>query len=112
MMLSEIRQDGIFVALVQFELADPSKQQQLLDDLSHEVQTWVRHSPGFISANFHASLDGLRVFNYAQWRSQADFEVFGRDPRRSGTVAAVRNAEVKTMSSTHSHVVRIITPDG
>ena len=26
--------------------------------------------PSYVSANFHKSLDGTRVTNYAQWRSQ------------------------------------------
>src|SRR3954470_19262003 len=29
--------------------------------------------PGFRSANIHASLDGVRVVNYAQWASEESF---------------------------------------
>ena len=34
----------------------------------------MKHLSGFISTNIHQSLDGTRVVNYAQWRSQEDFE--------------------------------------
>ena len=30
--------------------------------------------PGFISANLHASLDGSRVINYAQWASERQYQ--------------------------------------
>lgn len=30
----------------------------------------MRHIDGFVSANIHASLDGTRAVNYAQWRSE------------------------------------------
>jgi hypothetical protein len=34
--------------------------------------------PSYVSANFHKSLDGTRVTNYAQWRSREAFEaMFG-----------------------------------
>lgn len=33
----------------------------------------MRHPPGFISANLHKSVDGSKVANYAQWRSEEDF---------------------------------------
>ena len=36
--------------------------------------------PGFISANIHRSVDGVRVTNYAQWRSRADLEAMLRHP--------------------------------
>jgi heme-degrading monooxygenase HmoA len=37
--------------------------------------------PGFISANFHASRDGTRVLNYAQWRNRDDFQRMLADPQ-------------------------------
>lgn len=36
--------------------------------------------PGFVSASIHKSLDGVRVVNYAQWRSKEDFEVMMTSP--------------------------------
>lgn len=36
----------------------------------------VKHQPGFVSASIHKSLDGVRVMNYAQWKTQADYQAF------------------------------------
>lgn len=33
-----------------------------------------------MSANIHKSLDGVRVENYAQWRSREDFEAMLNNP--------------------------------
>ncbi len=49
----------------------------LLDQATVEVMT---RQPGFISANFHKSLDGMRVINYAQWRSKTDFDAMLANP--------------------------------
>jgi Antibiotic biosynthesis monooxygenase len=48
---------------------NPDSQQQLIDLLDEATNQVIRHRPGFISANIHASLDGTRVVNHAQWRS-------------------------------------------
>ena len=45
--------------------------------------------PGFVSANIHLSLDGKKVVNYAQWRSQADFDAMKRNPSAKTHMAAV-----------------------
>lgn len=37
------------------------------------VEKAVKKQNGFISANFHTSLDGTRIANYAQWRSEKDY---------------------------------------
>jgi heme-degrading monooxygenase HmoA len=39
----------------------------------------MKPMPGFISASIHKSIDGTRIVNYAQWRSNADFEAMTRD---------------------------------
>jgi quinol monooxygenase YgiN len=39
-----------------------------------------RHRPGFVSVNIHASLDGTRVVNYAQWESREHLEAMLADP--------------------------------
>lgn len=58
----------------------PDRQQELVDVLDVATEQVIRHLPGFVSANIHASLDGTRVVNYAQWASPADFEAMLQDP--------------------------------
>jgi quinol monooxygenase YgiN len=36
----------------------------------------VKDEPGVIGAALHRSTDGTRVVNYAQWRSEADWDSF------------------------------------
>lgn len=58
-------------------------QQPLVDLLTEATEQVMRHRPGFISANIHASLDGTRVVNYAQWRSRTTSWQCSMIPRRS-----------------------------
>jgi hypothetical protein len=53
---------------------DPTVQRQLLDVPEEATEQVMRHQPGFVSANLHASLDGTQVTNYAQWRRREGFE--------------------------------------
>ena len=47
----------------------PERQQELLDVLAEATEEVIKHLPGFISANFHKSVDGVRIANYAQWKN-------------------------------------------
>jgi hypothetical protein len=59
---------------------DPSKQDALVELLTRATDDTIQHLPGFISANFHKSIDGTRVANDAQWRSREDLEAMLRHP--------------------------------
>ncbi len=48
----------------------------------------IRHQPGFISANLHASLDGTHVVNYAQWRTPEDLRAMLAHPAAREHIAA------------------------
>jgi quinol monooxygenase YgiN len=62
------------VTLINVHHCKPENQQALADLLAHSANTVFRHVPGFVSASIHKSTDGLRVTNYAQYRTRADFE--------------------------------------
>ncbi len=68
------------VTLINVHICKPEDQQRLTDLLMEGVNTIYRHAPGFISANIHKSLDGVRVTNYAQYRSREDVEVAWTHP--------------------------------
>ena len=70
---------GIATLINVFTVA-PENQQRLVELLVEATEKVIRHRPGFISANIHASLDGTRVVNYAQWRSADDFTAMLGDP--------------------------------
>jgi Antibiotic biosynthesis monooxygenase len=51
----------------------PSNQPEMVKRTSAELDR-AMSSPGLISATFHRSLDGTRMFNYGQWESKEAFE--------------------------------------
>lgn len=72
----DITESGdVFTMIVMFE-TEPEEQQELIDAITAEVDRWISDVPGFVSSTFHASFDGTRVVNYAQWDSKADWERF------------------------------------
>jgi len=62
------------VTLINVFTVEPKDQDRLVDMLVKATDTVMRKIPGFISANIHKSADGVRVTNYAQWRSAEDFQ--------------------------------------
>ena len=69
------KNNDIITVIVIFAV-EPERQQELIDAIAQFVETAVKHQPGFVSSSIHKSIDGLRVMNYAQWRSQQDFAAF------------------------------------
>src|SRR4051794_11042036 len=68
------------VTLINVFTVEPSKQQRLVEMLVEATETVMQDLPGFVSATIHASLDGTRVTNYAQWRRREDFEAMLQNP--------------------------------
>ena len=77
---TEIKQGTSLVTLVNVFTTTPETQRQLLDLLTSATTETMARQPGFVSANFHASTDGLRVVNYAQWESVEALEAMRANP--------------------------------
>ncbi|MCC0094466.1 antibiotic biosynthesis monooxygenase [Streptomyces flavotricini] len=58
----------------------PERQQELIALLAQATEETMKHQPGFICANFHASEDGQRVINYAQWESEQHYRTMLTNP--------------------------------
>lgn len=58
----------------------PANQPEMVQRTTAELDRAIKNSPGLISATFHRSLDGTRMFNYGQWESQAAFEAILKQP--------------------------------
>ncbi|EFH88175.1 antibiotic biosynthesis monooxygenase family protein [Ktedonobacter racemifer] len=71
-----ITQEGNVVTLINVFETTPEQQQQLVDQWTRFTEEQVKGEPGLIGAALHTSIDGTRVINYAQWRSDADFHRF------------------------------------
>ncbi|MBF2074767.1 MAG: antibiotic biosynthesis monooxygenase [Synechococcales cyanobacterium C42_A2020_086] len=57
----------------------PSNQLEMMRRANIEIDR-AMESPGLISATFHRSLDGTRIFNYGQWQSRDAFEAILQQP--------------------------------
>lgn len=77
------------MTLVNVFTVSPEKQAELADLLIRATDETMQHLPGFISASIHRSLDGARVINYAQWRSQADFAAMRENPQARPHTASI-----------------------
>jgi quinol monooxygenase YgiN len=92
--MDTISKDNDVVTLTNVFTFAPEDQQRLVDVLVDATQAVMRKQQGFISANFHRSLDGTRVTNYAQWQSREAFEAMLGDREASGHMReAARIAE-------------------
>lgn len=83
-----IEENRFFTPIVEFEVA-PENQQALIDGIADEVERYFKHYAGFVSASFHASDDGRRAINYAQWLSKEDWTASGRISHTDETSAAI-----------------------
>ena len=97
------------VATVIFSFAvEPERQQELIDLMIDALETTTKHQPGFVSASFHKSLDGVRVFNYAQWRTQAEYEAFAQSSEEQAISAKFSQFQ---LLDSHVYEVVISKPD-
>lgn len=75
-----ISKENELVTLINVFTVEPENQQKLADLLVEATEKTMKNVPGFISANIHKSDDGVRVTNYAQWRSHEDYAAMLKNP--------------------------------
>jgi len=66
------------------------RQQELVDVLVEVTEQIIKDLPGFVSANIHKSIDGVRVTNYVQWESQAALQNMLDNPEAGKHIAKCR----------------------
>jgi quinol monooxygenase YgiN len=79
--MATIEKGRELMTLVNIFTVKPEKQAELAELLVRATEETMRKVPGFISASIHRSLDGTKIINYAQWRSQADFAALKDNPK-------------------------------
>jgi heme-degrading monooxygenase HmoA len=79
--MATIAKDNHLATLINVFTVDPANQQRLVEMLVEATQDVMKDLPGFVSANIHKSADGVRVVNYAQWRTRGDFEAMLKNPK-------------------------------
>jgi quinol monooxygenase YgiN len=84
------------VTLINVFTVEPARQQELIQLLVTATEEVMRHQPGFVSANIHASTDGEHVVNYAQWESERAFRALLENPHaREHMTATARFARAE-----------------
>ncbi len=78
--MSTIEKGRRVMTLINVFTVKPENHSRLVQLLVEATEKTMKTLPGFVSANIHRSLDGTRVVNYAQWRSQADFDAMRKNP--------------------------------
>ena len=84
---------------------EPSRQDELIAAIEEFLET-VKTQPGFVLANLHKSLDGVKVANYAQWASMEDFEAFSNN-----TEVQQKAEKLFTLAQPDFHVYEIVTSE-
>ncbi|KOV67531.1 antibiotic biosynthesis monooxygenase family protein [Streptomyces sp. MMG1121] len=68
------------VTLINVFTVPPERQDELISLLAQATEETMKHQPGFICANFHTSLDGRCVINYAQWETEEHYRSMLANP--------------------------------
>ena len=81
---------------------ESEKQQELIDTIAKFGDT-VKQQLGFVSANIHKSLDGVKVANYAQWQTKEDYDNFVNNAE-----VQEKKAKLREFNQPDSHVYEVI----
>ena len=84
----------------------PENQAELVKLLARATDEVMVGLPGFVSANIHASSDGVRVLNYAQWTDAAAFQAMLANPAARPHLAAA--AELAESFEPHIYAVESV----
>lgn len=63
-----------YYTLINTFAVKPDDAERLLDELTRATREQFQNQPGFISASLHLDVNRSHVTNYAQWRSQDDYD--------------------------------------
>ena len=94
--------DNKIITVIMIFSVEAERQQELVDAIAEFVKT-VKEQPGFVSANIHKSIDGVKVANYAQWQSQKDYQNFIDDKE-----VQKKAAKLKEFNPPDTHVYEIV----
>jgi heme-degrading monooxygenase HmoA len=103
-MVSQISAVNELITLINVFTVEPQNQDRLIKILEQATEEVMRHLPGFISANIHRSLDGVRVVNYAQWKSKEAFENMLQNSE-----AQKHMNEASSVSSPEPHLYQVVS---
>jgi quinol monooxygenase YgiN len=83
----------------------PEQQLKLIETIQEFLET-VNNQPGFVSANLHQSIDGVKVANYSQWSSIETFQAF-----RNNQEVQKKAVKLLEFEPPDSHVYEIVASE-
>lgn len=104
-MAATLSLDNSLTTVIIIFRVEPERQQKLIEAIKEFLPT-VKTQPGFVSANLHKSIDGVKVANYAQWESIEAFQAF----RDNAEVQALAEPIFK-FGEPDSHVYEIVASE-
>lgn len=107
--MTTISKEKNILTLINVFTVEPENQQKLVDLLVEATEKTMKNVPGFISASIHKSSDGVRVTNYAQWRSAQDFAAMLKNPQAQTHMKAI--TEIATYDAHTYKVVESISAE-
>ncbi|MFE3290527.1 antibiotic biosynthesis monooxygenase [Rhodococcus sp. NPDC059234] len=84
--------DTGFYSIIDYTVDGTRTQTELVDAFAELQIRWVSFYPGFVSARFHVSTDGTRVYNIVHWASETDYRNFVATSDTEGRMSAIRAA--------------------
>jgi hypothetical protein len=102
-----ISADAPVATLINVFTVEAARQRELVDLLVVATEEVMHYLPGFIAANIHASADGTRVVNYAQWESADAFHAMLNNAsaqvhmRQAAAIADQFDPHLYTVESVH-----------
>lgn len=97
-----ISKENKLVTLINVFTVEQENQQRLVDLLVEVTEKTMKNVSGFVSASIHKSADGVRVTNYAQWRSREDFAAMLKNPEATAHMKPI--TEIATFDA-HTYEV-------
>lgn len=105
-MATTIAVDQPVTTLINVFTVRPERQAELVELLTKATEQHISGLPGFVSANIHASTDGVRVVNYAQWADAEAMRAMLADPAAQPHLAAT--AEIAESFEPHLYTVESV----
>ncbi|MFI1254667.1 antibiotic biosynthesis monooxygenase family protein [Streptomyces netropsis] len=84
--------DLAFSSIIEYTVDGPATQSELVSAFAEIQEQWVSFYPGYLSARFHVSTDGTRVYTVVHWATEADHRNFIETSDMKGRMAAIENA--------------------
>jgi quinol monooxygenase YgiN len=88
---------GLIVTINTYTVT-PERAEEVLSYLVHAAKETMCYVPGFLSFNFHLSLDRTQIVNYGQWESYEAITAARGDPK----VVALMAETVKVAGNSNS----------